>query len=57
MMMMSLMMMNLGMDAFKFRIFIYPEVYLGIVPFVATPLKGRYVVFLKWIFIDYFRLG
>ena len=29
----------------------------GIVPFVATPLQGRYVVFLKWFLIGYFRLG
>ena len=28
-----------------------------IVPFVATPLKGRFVVFLKWLLIGYFRLG
>ena len=30
---------------------------LRIVPFVATPLKGRFVVFLQWLFIGYFRLG
>ena len=31
---------------------------LVIVPFVATLLKGRFVVFLKWLFlIGYLRLG
>ena len=30
---------------------------LGIVPFVATLLKGRFVVFLKWLLIGYFRIG
>ena len=30
---------------------------LGIVPFVASPLKGRFVVFLKWLLIGYFGLG
>ena len=25
--------------------------YVGIVPFVATPLKGRFGVFLKWLYI------
>ena len=29
----------------------------GIVPFVTTPLKGRFVVFLKWLLIGYFWLG
>ncbi len=29
----------------------------GTVPFVATPLKGRFVVFLKWLFVGYFILG
>ena len=29
----------------------------GLVPFVATPLKERFVVFLKWLLIDFFRLG
>ena len=28
-----------------------------IVPFVATPLKGRFVVSLKWLLIGYFGLG
>ncbi len=28
----------------------------GIVPFMATPLKGRFIVFLKWLLIGYFRL-
>ena len=27
------------------------------VPFVATPLKGRFVVFSKKLLIGYFRLG
>ena len=31
--------------------------FWGIVPFVATLLKGRFVVFLKWLFTGYFRLG
>ena len=31
------------------------ERLLGIVPFVATPLKGRFVVFLKWLLIGYLR--
>ena len=31
--------------------------YLGIVPFVATPFKGRFVLFFKWLLIGYFRLG
>ena len=30
---------------------------MGIVPFVATHLKGRFVVFLKLLLIGYFRLG
>ena len=30
---------------------------LGIVPIVATPLKERFVDFLKWLFIGYSRLG
>ena len=29
----------------------------GIVPFMTTPLKGRFVVYLKWLLIDYFRFG
>ena len=33
------------------------EYYNAIVQFVATPLKGRFVVFLKWLLIGYFRLG
>ena len=28
----------------------------GYSPFVATPFKGRFVVFLQYLFIDYFRL-
>ena len=36
---------------------IYSKDFWGIVPFVATPLKGRFVVFLKWLFIGYFRLS
>ena len=36
---------------------IYCITFSGIVPFVATPRKGRYVVFLKWLLISYFRLG
>ena len=32
-------------------------VIMGIVPSMAMPLKGRFVVFLKWLFIGYFRLG
>ncbi len=31
--------------------------YMGIVPFVATPLKGQFGVFSKWLLIGYFRLG
>ena len=31
-------------------------IYSGIVLFVATPLKGRFVVSLKWLLIGYFRL-
>ncbi len=31
--------------------------FLVIVPFVATPLKGQFVVFLRWFLIGYFRLG
>ena len=27
--------------------------YLDIVPFVTTPLKGRFVVFLQWLLIVY----
>ncbi len=30
---------------------------LVIVPFVATPLKGRFVVFSKWLLIGYVGLG
>ena len=30
---------------------------IGIVPFVATLLKGRFVVFFKWLFIGYIGLG
>ena len=29
----------------------------GMAPLVATPLKGRFVVFLKWLWMGYFRLG
>ena len=29
----------------------------GIVPFVTTPSKVRFVVFLQWPLIGYFRLG
>ena len=29
----------------------------GLVPFVATPLKGSFVGFSKWLLIGYFRLG
>ena len=29
---------------------------LKIVPFVATPLKGQFIVFLKWLLIGNFRL-
>ena len=37
--------------------FIHCRQYLGIVPFVTTPLKGRFVVFSKQLLIGYFRLG
>ncbi len=30
---------------------------MGIVPFVTSPHKGRFVVFLKWLFIGYFMFG
>ena len=33
------------------------EILLGIVPFVAMPLKGRFVVFSQRLFIGFFRLG
>ena len=31
--------------------------YSGIVPYVTTPLKGRFVVFSQCLLIGYFRLG
>ena len=39
---------NTRLDALKF---------LEIVPFVTSPHKGQFDVFLKWLFIGYFRLG
>ena len=33
------------------------KVFLHSCPFVATPLKGRFVVFLKWLLIGYIGLG
>ena len=35
----------------------YSIIVSDIVPFLATPLKGRFVVFSKWLQIGYFRLG
>ena len=36
---------------------IIEEFLIYVVPFVATPLKGRFVVFSKLLLIGYVRLG